>query len=475
MRLTHKSWFTSLAYSLAFAGALTACGDSADDTSDVTDATSGTDTADTTDTSGTTETGDTSDDATSDALSIAEIASGDESFSTLVAALEAADLVDTFAGEGTFTVFAPNNDAFAALPEGALDALLADKDALTEVLTYHVLGSTVMSTDLASGKNFAATLQGANAVVNVGDAGVTVNKANVYAADIEASNGVIHAIDSIILPPSTLADLIYTSADHTILMAALDAAELTPALAAEGAKTVFAPTDDAFAALPEGTVEALLADIPTLSSILLTHVIDAEIPSSAITSDRVWVTTLSGAGLAVEGGEGVTVFGENAAAVSTADLGSTNGVIHVVDSVILPPVSIAGIARSLESFSVLTGALEATGLYDALADLEGQFTVFAPDNAAFQPLIDNGTIESLTVEQLSSVLLYHVINGAVVMSSDISSSVSVATMQGDNVTVAPIAGGGVSVSSDISVSVADLSAGNGVIHVVDGVLLPPAN
>jgi uncharacterized surface protein with fasciclin (FAS1) repeats len=122
------------------------------------------------------------------------------SFSTLIAATQAAGLVETLKGDGPFTVFAPTDDAFAALPAGTVEALLADPDALAEILTYHVIAGKVMSTDLSDGM-MATTVNGADVTIGTMD-GVTVNGANVISADIEASNGVIHVIDAVILPPS---------------------------------------------------------------------------------------------------------------------------------------------------------------------------------------------------------------------------------------------------------------------------------
>jgi len=120
-------------------------------------------------------------------------------FQTLVAAVTAAGLVDTLKGDGPFTVFAPTDDAFAALPEGTVEALLGDIPTLTSILTYHVVPGKVMSTDLSDGM-MAGTVNGAEVTIGTMD-GVTVNGANVVAADIEASNGVIHVIDAVILPP----------------------------------------------------------------------------------------------------------------------------------------------------------------------------------------------------------------------------------------------------------------------------------
>src|SRR5690606_29540184 len=135
--------------------------------------------------------------------SIAEIAAADPNFSTLVAALSAAGLVDTLAGEGNFTVFAPTNDAFAALPEGTVDALLADPSGdLTQILLYHVVDGVARAADVV-GMSEATTLNGAPIAIAVVDGAVRLNEsANVVTTDIEATNGVIHVIDSVLLPPA---------------------------------------------------------------------------------------------------------------------------------------------------------------------------------------------------------------------------------------------------------------------------------
>ena len=122
------------------------------------------------------------------------------SFTTLVAAVEAAGLAETLKAEGPFTVFAPTDEAFAALPEGTVEGLLADPEALAAILTYHVVAGKVMSTDL-SNEMMATTVNGADVTIMT-EGGVMVNGANVVSADIEASNGVIHVIDAVIMPPS---------------------------------------------------------------------------------------------------------------------------------------------------------------------------------------------------------------------------------------------------------------------------------
>ena len=131
-------------------------------------------------------------------MDIVDTAVSAGTFTTLVAAVDAAGLVDTLKGEGPFTVFAPTDDAFAALPEGTVEGLLADPEALAAILTYHVVPGKVMSTDL-SNNMMAATANGADVTIMT-EGGVMVNSANVVAADIEASNGVIHVIDMVLIP-----------------------------------------------------------------------------------------------------------------------------------------------------------------------------------------------------------------------------------------------------------------------------------
>ena len=131
---------------------------------------------------------------------IVEVASANPDFSTLVAAVQAADLVETLSSDGPFTVFAPTNEAFAALPDGVLDALLLpeNKETLTEILTYHVVAGKVMAADVTAGE--VDTVEGSPITITT-DGGVKVNDANVTATDVEASNGVIHVIDAVIVPP----------------------------------------------------------------------------------------------------------------------------------------------------------------------------------------------------------------------------------------------------------------------------------
>ncbi len=257
-----------------------------------------------------------------------------------MAAVQAAGLVDALKGEGPFTVFAPTDDAFAALPEGTVEALLADIPALTDILLYHVAEGKVMAADVVELNN-AMTLQGQYVDIAVEDGKVMIDNAQVIITDIEASNGVIHVIDAVILPESRdIVDIAVEDGRFTTLVAAVQAAGLVDTLKSEGPFTVFAPTDDAFAALPAGTVEGLLADIPALTNILLYHVV----PGKVMAADVVGLDGQS-AGTALEG-QSIDIkldmsnvyLNENVKVIIT-DIETSNGVIHVIDAVLLPSIS----------------------------------------------------------------------------------------------------------------------------------------
>ena len=268
---------------------------------------------------------------------VADIVVNSDAHNTLEAAVVAAGLVETLQGAGPFTVFAPTDAAFAALPAGTVEALLADIPALTNILTYHVVGAKAMSTDLSNGQKIV-TVQGKEVTVTINDEGVFINNAKVTVANIEAENGVVHVIDAVLLPPTipaTVVDIVVNSADHTTLEAAVVAAGLVETLQGAGPFTVFAPTDAAFAALPAGTFEALLADIPALTDILTYHVVGAKAMSSGLSNGQKVVTVQGQEVTVTINDDGVFI---NNAKVTVADIEAENGVVHVIDAVLLPPV-----------------------------------------------------------------------------------------------------------------------------------------
>jgi transforming growth factor-beta-induced protein len=273
--------------------------------------------------------------------SIAAIASENSQFSTLVDALNKANLATTLDGNGTFTVFAPTNDAFSALFQelgvNGIDDLSAD--VLTPILLYHVVGSVAMSTDLSTGyfESLSASPEDGEGIILFieADGGVTINSdITVINADIEASNGVIHAVDKVILPP-TVVDIAIQNPDFSILVQAVVKAGLVDALSAEGPFTVFAPNNSAFEMLFQDLgisgIDDLTAD--DLTPILLYHVVSGNIRSDEVSSGSVPTLNEDDDIEIMVSNEGVKIDDANVIAV---DVQGANGVIHVLDKVLLP-------------------------------------------------------------------------------------------------------------------------------------------
>lgn len=269
---------------------------------------------------------------------IVETAVAAGSFKTLVAAVQAAGLVETLNGTGPFTVFAPTDEAFAKLPAGTLEMLLKpeNKAKLAAILTYHVVPGSVKAADVVKLK-YAGTVNGQRVDIKVDGAKVSVDGATVTATDIACSNGVIHVIDTVILPvDGTIVDIAAKNGSFNTLVAAVKAAGLVETLSGKGPFTVLAPTDAAFAKLPPGTLEMLLKpeNKKQLVDILTYHVV----PGVAAYSDAVVkmteVPTVLGSPVAVKVEGGKVML--NGSTVIIADVEASNGVIHAVDTVILP-------------------------------------------------------------------------------------------------------------------------------------------
>ena len=279
-------------------------------------------------------------------LDIVDTAVADGRFTTLVAAVQAAGLVDTLKGAGPFTVFAPTDEAFAKLPAGTVENLLKPEnlETLKNVLLYHVVSGNVMAADVVTldGKT-ADTVAGSAVNISVKDGNVFLNEnVQVIITDIVTSNGVIHVIDTVLLPPAKLADIVDTAvADgrFTTLVAAVQAAGLVDTLKGAGPFTVFAPTDEAFAKLPAGTVETLLKpeNLETLKNTLLYHVVPGMVMAAdVVTLDgKMADTAFAGKSIAISVKDGKVYLNENVQVIIT-DVMTTNGVIHVIDTVLLP-------------------------------------------------------------------------------------------------------------------------------------------
>lgn len=427
---------------------------------------------------------------------VVDVAVSDGNFTTLVAALEATGLDETLANtDANFTVFAPTDAAFALLPEGTVEALLADTETLSNILTYHVIADKVdAATAISSAGSKVTMVNGDSVGLSLDDDNLLVNTVTVTSADIMADNGIIHVIDAVLMPPTdkgmptaNIVETAVAAGTFNTLVAALQATNLDAVLADESKMyTVFAPTDDAFAMLGEETINTLLANTDVLSSILLQHVVMGEVDSvTAFTLNGMEAETASGAKLPVSINSETDSLMFGGAKVVTKDIHTTNGIIHVIDAVIVGDVSvpepvgnIVDVASQAGSFNTLLIAAAAADLAEVLADESATYTVFAPTDAAFAQLPES-TLNALLAdtEALKNVLLYHVIADAKVMSDG---AVAVANSENNKVTMANTQMAALSLSgSDLyinasKVSTANVEASNGVIHVVDQVILPPS-
>jgi len=393
-------------------------------------------------------------------------------FNTLVAAVQAADLVQTLKSKGPFTVFAPTDEAFGKLPDGTVAELLKpeNKDKLAAILTYHVVPGKVMSGDILKLKS-AKTVQGGSAPL-----GLAVDNARVVQADIACSNGVIHVIDNVILPKedtasrssSDIVDTAVSAGSFNTLAAALKAAGLIETLKGKGPFTVFAPTDEAFAKLPQGTVESLLMpqNKENLIQVLTYHVSSGSFNAEKVMNSS-YLRTVQGQPVSVNISNGKCMI-DNASVVK-ADIYCSNGVIHVIDSVILPGDTSRNIVDVLAAngrFSTLVTAVKAADLVDTLKS-DGPFTVFAPTNEAFEKLPAGVVADLLKAENkknLTDILTYHVVSGKV-MADKVVSVGNAQSVQGQNISISPTIDGAKIVFTDVVTS-------NGVIHVIDQVILP---
>jgi uncharacterized surface protein with fasciclin (FAS1) repeats len=398
-------------------------------------------------------------------------------FSTLTTAVVTAELLPALTNPfSELTVFAPTNDAFAdalaALNITAAD-LLASPD-LADILTYHVLGAEVLSGSLTNGQ-IATPLNTANTLKITVTSGndVYVNQAMVTMANVMADNGVVHVLDAVVLPVETVVDIALDDpANFSTLTTAVVTAELLPALTNPFSElTVFAPTNTAFANALTAlnlTAAQLLAS-PDLASILTYHVLGAEVLSGSLTNGQI-ATPLNTANtlkITVTSGNDVYV---NQAMVTMANVMADNGVVHVLDAVVLPVETVVDIALDDQmNFSTLTTAVVTAELLPTLSNPFSEFTVFAPTNTAFNTLATNlGTDLNgiLALPNLSDILLYHVVSGTV-LSTDLTNG-PVTTANGDDVIINLV--GGVKVNN-ANVTTPNVLADNGVVHVIDAVLL----
>lgn len=368
------------------------------------------------------------------------------------------------------TVFAPTDEAFAAL--GLTTENITTVNGLADILLYHVISMPVYSYELTNGP--VETANGADVVVNV-DNGVYVNDAMVTIADLKARNGVIHVIDKVLFPPTmSIAGIANSNDNFSILYDAVAKANLGGILTNGGPFTVFAPTNQAFMDLLEAS-EAFnsLDDIPVdlLTQILLYHVVEGYVFSHQLSNG--FVPTINGPAIEVDLSSGVMI---NDANVIAANVQATNGIIHGIDKVLMPPtMNLVETASSFApEFSLLLAAATKAELAGALMGDES-YTVFAPTNQAFIDFLNVtdadaalAVIDGLSAEALAPIILYHVVPGRV-YSSDLSSG-PVPTLNGSfmlDLATLTIDGEAMLIPELLNVQ-----ASNGVIHVINAVLTP---
>jgi transforming growth factor-beta-induced protein len=433
-------------------------------------------------------------------LSMNQFIAGNQTFSILNDAINRANL-GTVVANNTITIFAPNNGAFAAIGINSPEDLDAFTSAeLVEILSKHIVEGRVTSNQLNTGEITA--LNGATLQVEV-NGGVRINNAEVITPDIILRNGVIHTINAVLVPaeeePAVL-DLVSTAqaAGLTTLLTAVNAAGLGQALLDAQAITVFAPTNQAFdnliAALDGVTdlnsLVAFLGGTEGLANVLQYHVVAGAVFAADVPTTPTQVTTLNGESFTVQRtGNNVTVtdLNGNTFNVVASDVEITNGVVHVIDGVLIPELetqeesnTIVDIAVANPDFSYLVAALtkvsaETSTDVVGLLSGAGNFTVFAPNNQAF---INAGfatiaDIQAADANTLLAVLTYHVLSSRVAAANIPQAANTQVSSLGGNLFATRTANNNVFING-IRVIAADIEADNGIIHVVESVLLPPS-
>ncbi|WP_419191489.1 fasciclin domain-containing protein [Engelhardtia mirabilis] len=403
-------------------------------------------------------------------------------------AISAADLSAALSDlNAKATLFAPTDGAFEALPSGQLDLLIANGPAgdLPGLLTYHaVAGKLDSQALLVAGQQ--ASLQGGDLIVEQIGATTYVNDAKVVDADLPASSGYVHRIDRVLSVPtdiySTLEarglDTLVAAIDATGAKALFDGSQAT-------ARTVFAPTEAAFEALPPGLLNCLLdgSQAANLQTLVLNHVANSK-QTAAGALGAGSLTPVAGPAIDVTLGAGDVVL-VNGVAISSVNVACTNGVVHVIDAVILDgyqqlvPDNVTELVQGLpvSGYGAIKGVLEQTGLDVTLAT-PGPFTFFAPDDIAYIDLAtDLGLMftdlqEPAYDDYMTEVMKYHVVVGEFLCAADLLAAGSVTTLGGEVLNITDNGVGGLTIGTEAGVVVANLLASNGVVHLIDRVLVP---
>lgn len=379
---------------------------------------------------------------------------------SLAGFLTTAGLIETLQGTGPFTVFAPTNEAFDALPDSVRDSL-SDVAVLKDVLLYHVHSGNVPSSAITNNA-LVPMLNNAtdNVRANIYGSVITVNGRQVTGADNTANNGVLHVVNGVLLAPAgNLVEVAQADSSLTTLVSLVVQTNLTDALSGpdDSPLTVFAPDNTAFTNAGLDT-----SNNTVVASILRYHIVSDAVYSSALSNGMI-VRTLEGPQvfISVTGGN-VYV---NTAKVTAADVTASNGVVHKLDKPLIPPArDIVDLAISV-GLSKLVEAVTAAGLVDTLRN--GNFTVFAPSNAAF----DAAGLDLTDRAQLDRVLKYHLVS-TVTYSFGLSNGQEIDTVLSGSAISVSIAGNSVTLNGEADVGSPDQQTSNGVVHIIDKVLDP---
>ena len=376
-----------------------------------------------------------------------------------------------------YTVFAPDNAAFDQL---IIDLGLTDINdvlALTDlanILRYHVLSGSVPSSNVSNGQIVSPLHNDNTLKLTINGTSVFANQAEINGIDLMGSNGYVHSINSVLLDSETVADIAIDSPDHTTLVAAVVEARLLPALTNPFSElTVFAPTDAAFtsALTALGISAADLLASPDLTDILLYHVLGAEVLSTSLSNGMIAqpLSTSNTLKITIDGAD---VF-VNQAQVTTANVQAGNGAVHILNGVVLPGETVADIAIDSPNHTTLVAAVVEARLLPALTNPFSELTVFAPTDAAFTSALTALGISAadlLASPDLTDILLYHVL-GAEVLSTSLSNGMIAQPLSNSNTLKITIDGADVFVNQ-ARVITANVQAGNGAVHILDGVVLP---
>ncbi|MEM6735550.1 MAG: fasciclin domain-containing protein [Bacteroidota bacterium] len=403
----------------------------------------------------------------------------DNGYTRLAEALTEANLVSTLKGTGPFTVFAPTNAAFEAVgitSENNFGGLTTE--GLADLLTYHVIEGDVTSDELTTGE--VASLEGSSLLIDA--TSLTVNEVSIIEPfDVEASNGTIHTIQSVLSVPQDIVELAQSQSSLSTLVEALTKfPDLVTALSDEDQTyTVFAPTNDAFTTLLGVIGQTSLDDIPesVIRRILEYHVVlgSAVLSSQLMDGDEV-DPILADMGDIISVGVGTSVTVDNAT-VTTADVVATNGIVHIIDGVLIPDLETSIVNTVVEpayfsvDFEILTSAVVKADLLTTLINRDAEYTLFAPTDDAFEA-IDITSVDNLTADDLELILLYHVLDTEVKEADLPESGSAVATLNGDF--YLSINSTDVFINGLSQVTITDIDQDNGVVHVIDRTLTPAA-